>query len=132
MLSLRGIIGMTRKYKIRYIIFYLLSLASIIIPVIFFTIKSYIESDLVHEKITLSMTILVTLLLTVIGIANKCVYRSKLWILLIGLYICLKNIMQPLIWIATCQVLDELCFNPLKQHYKNLFIINREIDKREV
>lgn len=123
---------MTRKYKIRYIIFSLLSLASIIIPVIYFTIKSYIDSDLVHEKVTLSMTILVTLLLTVIGIANKYVYRSKLWILLIGLYICLKNIMQPLIWIATCQVLDELCFSPLKQHYKNLFIINREIDKREV
>ena len=123
---------MTRKYKIRYILFSLLSLASIIIPVIYFTIKSYIDSDLVHEKVTLSMTILVTLLLTVIGIANKRVYRSKLWILLIGLYICLKNIMQPLIWIATCQVLDELCFDPLKHHYKALYLINREIDKREV
>lgn len=123
---------MTRKYKARYIIFSLLSLASTIIPVIFFTVKSYIDSDSVHVKVIFSMTILVTLLLTAIGIANKCIYRSKLWILLIGLYICLKNIMQPLIWIATCQVLDELCFNPLKQHYKNLFIINREIDKREV
>ena len=57
--------------------------------------------------------------------------RSTIWILLLGIYICLDNIMPVLLTIAIGTITDELILTPLHKKYKQLAIINSEIDKRE-
>lgn len=121
---------MTSKYRLYTWIFTIISLLLNICPLAVYTIKAMFESDLVYEKVALTMTVFIVLILTIVCFVNKIVLRSRLWIILIGVYFCLGEILTPLIIIAICQVLDELIVHPLKKHYKNKYVINKEIDKR--
>lgn len=121
---------MTKKYRKLKLLFVVLSLLLNICPLAVYTIKAMVESDLVREKVALSMTIMIVLILTLISFVNKVALRSRLWILLIGVYLCLKEVLTPLILIACCQILDELIVSPLKHCYSNKLKISKEIDKR--
>ena len=120
----------TKKLKRKYIIATILSFLLNVCPLLVFTIIAFISGTAIVHKVTLSMTLLIVLIFTAITFFNKTVFRSKLWILLIGLWLCLDNILTPLIVFATCQVIDELIVTPIKNHYKNSYKINKEIDKR--
>ena len=121
---------MTKKLKRKYIIATILSFLLNVCPLLVFTIIAFISGTAIVHKVTLSMTLLIVLIFTAITFFNKTVFRSKLWILLIGLWLCLDNILTPLIVFASCQVIDELIVTPLKNYYKNRYRINKEIDTR--
>jgi hypothetical protein len=108
----------------------ILSVLCLIAPPAYFVIVAAISSTLVIEKLALAATVMVVLILTVIAAVNKLALRSRLWILLIGLYFVLDSFMTPLIVIAICQVLDELVITPLKKFFKDRYTINKEIDRR--
>lgn len=120
----------TKGYRIKYWILFLISLALNIAPITVYVVRAIINSTLVHEKLALSMTVLVVIILTIVSLVNKVALRSRLWILLIGIYICLDNFINPLIVFAACQILDELIVTPLKKHYKTRLTISKEIDRR--
>ena len=121
---------MTKKLKAKYIAATILSFLLNVCPLLVFTIIAFISGTAIVHKVTLSMTLLIVLIFTAITFFNKTVFRSKLWILLIGLWLCLDNILTPLIVFASCQVIDELIVTPLKNYYKNKYRINKEIDTR--
>ena len=121
---------MTKKLKRKYIIATILSFLLNVCPLLVFTIIAFISGTAIVHKVTLSMTLLIVLIFTAVTFINKTVFRSKLWILLIGLWLCLDNILTPLIVFAACQVIDELIVTPLKNYYKNRYRINKEIDTR--
>ena len=120
---------MLKKYRICFWIFNIFHILLNITPICVYCIMAYLESDLVTEKVCLSLTILIVAILTLITLINHSVLRSRLWILLIGLYFCLDFIIVPLIVIAICQVLDELIIHPLTKHYKLKLTIRKEIEK---
>ena len=120
----------TKKHRLWYWIFFALSLLLNVGPLTVYTIKAVIEADLVYEKVTLVMTVFVVLIMTVISLINKVAMRSRLWVILIGIYFCLDYIMTPLIIIAVCQVVDEIIVSPLKKHFREKLSINKEIDRR--
>ena len=121
---------MTKKLKRKYILATILSFLLNVCPLLVFTIIAFISGTAIVHKVTLSMTLLIVLIFTAVTFINKTVFRSKLWILLIGLWLCLDNILTPLIVFAACQVIDELIVTPLKNYYKNRYRINKEIDTR--
>lgn len=121
---------MTNKYKKLYILFAMLSFLCFLGPAIFFTMAAFVTNTAVVSKVALSSTVLIVLILSIIAMANKIAMRSRLWILLIGLFICLDSIIVIVFTIGSCQILDELIFTPLKNHYKTKYTINKEIDKR--
>ena len=121
---------MTKKLKRKYIIATILSFLLNVCPLLVFTIIAFISGTAIVHKVTLSMTLLIVLIFTAVTFINKTVFRSKLWILLIGLWLCLDNILTPLIVFAACQVIDELIVTPLKNYYKNRYRINKEMDTR--
>ena len=121
---------MTKNYRIKYWCLSIISLLCNLGPLLFFTIQALIESDLTHEKVALCMTVFIVLIMTIISLANKIVLRSRLWIILIGIYVCLDHILTPLIVIACCQIVDELMISPLKHSAKDKLIINKQIDRR--
>lgn len=120
----------TKKYTILYWIFWTVSILLNVTPLGVYTIKAAVESNLVHEKITLTMTVLVVVILTIISFINKVALRSRLWIIMLGIYFCIGEILTPLIIVAVCQILDELIICPLKKYFKTKKTINKEIDKR--
>ena len=82
-------------------------------------------------KISLTISCALALLLTIINAIAKYSIRSTMWILLIGIYIALDDVMPYLIAIAICTIVDEFIISPLHRKYKDLYTINREIDARQ-
>lgn len=121
---------MTKRYRISFWIFWALHILLNFCPLATYTIIALTEGQLIYEKVALTMTVFVMLILTIISIINKITLRSRLWIILIGVYICLGEILVPLIVVAFCQIFDELLVCPLMNHYKAKLTINKEIDKR--
>lgn len=122
---------MTKKLRIKTRVLQALSILLNVGPLLYFTIASLIQSEGIGTKLTLGCTVVVVLILSLVAWTNKLAMRSRLWILLIGFWVCLEYFMPALIAIAACQVLDELIICPLKQHYKQRLTINKEIDKRQ-
>ena len=120
----------TRRFCILSWLFSILSFTAYLGPTIYFIASAYASSALVVEKITLSCTIIAVVILSLISIVNKTVLRSKIWIILIGLYFILDTLILPVFLIGAGQILDELIFAPVKKHYKNLYLVNKEIDRR--
>ena len=121
---------MTKKYRTQYIIFAILSLLLNVLPLAVYTLKAVFESTVVYQKVALVSTVFIVLIMTAVSLVNKITLKSRLWIVLIGLYICLDHIMTLLILIAVCQTLDELIISPLKRSSKNKLVINKQIDAR--
>jgi len=120
----------TRKYRKLSFLFGSISVLLNIAPFTIYAFIALVDSALIYQKIALSMTVLVVAILSLVALVNKVAMKSRLWIILVGIYVCLGEIITPLIIIAVCQVLDELIVSPLHKNFKNKKIINKEIDKR--
>lgn len=121
---------MTKKYKVLSLVFGAISILLNIAPLLTYIVIGLFNSTLVYEKVAISLTVLIVLIMTVIAMVNKIAMKSRLWILLIGVYVAMGEIMTAIIIIAVCQILDEIIATPVKKHFKNKYVINREIDKR--
>lgn len=121
---------MTKKYRTGYWILFAISILLNTCPLAVYTFKAFMMSDLVVEKITLTLTLMLVLILSLVAWINKITIRSRLWIVLIGLYFALDYILTPLIIIACCQVVDELIVSPIKHSLQTKLTIHKELDKR--
>ena len=99
-------------------------------PMMFYVIKGFIQGE-TTQKFSMGACAVVAVILVAINIIMKVNLRSPLWILLIGVYICLGKIEVLLIVMAVTTMLDEFWFSPAYKNYKGKYTINREIDKRE-
>ena len=120
----------TKKFKILYIIFSIISFLLTLGPVSFYIVKGYINADLTKEKVALTGVILCAIILTAVNVLIKHHVRSTIWLLMLGIYYCVDNIMPLLLMIAIGTILDEFIVSPLKKSFKNKKTINSEIDKR--
>lgn len=119
----------TRKYKNLSILFLALSILVLVAPLAYYSIVGFIEGE-TSEKFTLGMTFVIAAVLFVINILFKFHIRSTIWILVLGIYFCLDNILPLIFMVAVGNILDEFLFTPLHKHYKSKASINKEIDKR--
>lgn len=120
---------MTNKYKKLYETFKILSWSVTILPLVVYFVIAFSKAEIVH-KLAIGSMLTIVLILTVINVIGKLQLRSPLFLLLIGIYVGLGQILTPLV-ITTCGVvLDEFIFTPLYKKYKQLYVINKEIDKR--
>lgn len=120
---------MTKKYGNRYKFCRITSILLEILPVLIFTIMAFVNGE-VHEKVTFGIILMVCGILCAINFIFKYKIRSVLWLIMLGIYMCLNNIQIVLLVVALCTIIDEFIFEPLAKKYKNLYVINKEIDKR--
>lgn len=122
---------MTNKYKKLSIIIFLLSSICSLCPILIYVIKAFVDSDVKEvNKYTLGIMSSLALIVTLINIVAKLHLRCIPWILLLGIYVCLKDITTLLIIMAVTTIIDELILVPLHKSFKNKYTINKEIDKR--
>ena len=119
----------TRKYKNLSILFLALSILVLVAPLAYYSVVGFIEGE-TTEKFTLGMTFVIAAILFVINILFKFHIRSTIWILVLGIYFCLDNILPLIFMVAVGNILDEFLLTPLHKHYKSKASINKEIDKR--
>lgn len=98
-------------------------------PILSYTIVAFANGS-IKQVTALGLALTVAIMFTIINLVFKHHIRSTIWILLLGIYVCLKNITPLLILIAGCTMIDEFAINPLRKKYKQLYTINKEIDKR--
>ena len=116
----------TKKYKRLSKLFGLLSLLCTVFPVAYFTVEAFIQGE-VQEKVTLGCTLIVCLILNTIKKRNL---RSPVYLMIIGIYVCLDNLLSLFLIMAITTMADEFVFTPLHMSFKNKAIINKEIDRR--
>lgn len=122
---------MTHKYKRLSILTFLLSAICSLCPILIYVIKAFVDKDVQEvNKYTLGIMCSVSLVITLINIVAKLHLRCIPWILLLGIYVCLKDITTLLIIMAITTIIDELILMPLHKSFKNKYTINKEIDKR--
>lgn len=122
---------MTHKYKRLSILTFLLSTICSLCPILIYVIKAFVDKDVKEvNKYTLGIMCSVSLVITLINIVAKLHLRCIPWILLLGIYVCLKDITTLLIIMAITTIIDELILMPLHKSFKNKYTINKEIDKR--
>lgn len=123
-------IRLTKKYKVLDYIFSTLSVLANILPLVIFIVSAYVEADIVYEKLAMTSALFLAIALTAVSLIIKIQLRSRLWLLLIGLFICLDYALVAIIVLACCQIVDELVLCPLKKKFHNKYVINKELDKR--
>lgn len=121
--------NVTKKYRRGYWITHILSICLIAVPLVVFCIIAFCEGD-ATEKFTLGCTATVAMLLTLVNVIFKYHIRSTIWIVMIGIYVCMQDIMPMIITIGACTIVDEFIVSPMCKSYKNKLTINKEIDKR--
>lgn len=122
---------MTQKYKKLSILTFLLSTICSLCPILIYVLKAFIDKDVQEvNKYTLGIMCSVALVVTLINIVAKLHLRCIPWILLLGIYVCLKDITALLVIMAITTIIDELILMPLHKSFKNKYTINKEIDKR--
>ena len=100
-------------------------------PLVVYAVQSFSESTATTtEKCVLLSMICVGTILSIVCILNKYTPRCRIWLVLIGFYVCLDNIMGCILVIAITQILDELVASPLAKAYRIKYTINKEMDKR--
>ena len=102
----------TKTLKIKKNIFHGLSWLLTFAPILIWLCVAMAKSNDL-TKTSLAITILIAGMLTLVNLLLKYSIRSKIWILLIGIYIALKDITPLLIIIAVCTILDEFIVHPL-------------------
>lgn len=120
---------MTKKYKNKLKFVRLLSFTLTVLPVILYAILGFYNGS-VGEKVSLGICTLLAIMFVIINVMFKYHIRSTLWIMLIGIYICIENIIPLLITMAASTIIDEFVLVPLIKKYKDKYIINKEIDLR--
>ena len=122
---------MTKKYKKLSILTFLLSAICSLCPILIYVIKAFVDKDVKEvNKYTLGIMCSVALVITLINIVAKLHLRCIPWILLLGIYLCLRDITTLLVIMAITTIIDELILMPLHKSFKNKYTINKEIDKR--
>lgn len=120
----------TNSYKKKYKLCKIFSILFTVLPIIVYTIIGFINGD-IGSKITLGMCLFTTIVFVLINIVLKHRIRSTIWVILIGIYVAVDNIIPLLLLLTFTTICDEFILEPLSKKYKNKFIINNEIDKRK-
>ena len=119
----------TKKYKRLSKLFGLLSILCTVFPVAYFTIEAFIQGE-VQEKVTLGCTLIVCLILVALNTIKKRNLRSPVYLMILGIYVCLDNLLSLFLIMAITTMADEFVFSPLHASFKNKAVINKEIDRR--
>lgn len=119
----------TKKYRKLALLFHILSLVATFGPLLIYGIVAFVQAQ-PAQKLTFALLTMVGIILAVVNILFKYSFRSTIWLILLGINICLDKITGMIIVIAICSILDEFCFTPLFKMYKNRAVINKQIDAR--
>ena len=122
----------TRNAKRGLWICRILSVSVTLLPVIYYVIKGLSDGSVgSRQKACLGCMVCLAIMLYIINVLMKYSIRSTVWILLLGVYVCLEDILPLILMLAIGTIIDEFVLSPLKKHYESVYCINKEIDRRE-
>ena len=100
-------------------------------PIVVYAARSLLNSNATTaDKCILLSMICIGTILSLVCLINKYTPRCRIWLVLLGFYVCLDNLVGCIIILAVTQFLDEMIVHPMAHSYRNKYTINKEMDKR--
>lgn len=121
--------NITKKYRRAYWITTAISWALVLGPMIGYVIYGLITGKTV-QKAALGVSTFAAIGLTGFSVIFKKHIRSTIFILLLGIYLALREITILLIILSACTILDEFIVTPLQKSFRAKMQINAQIDRR--
>lgn len=115
-----------RKKRFLSMLSFLLTLGPIIV---FCCIGIFNNSIHVSNKLVLTSTIIIALFLTIINSIKKYNLRSPFFIVLLGLYVVLKEVVPFMIVLSCCVIIDEFLVTPNIKKLNNRILIRDEMGR---
>lgn len=122
----------TRECRFKLWFFRILDWICLFMPlIIYIGIALSSGEAIVAQKVAVVSTTMVALILSIFNVLSQKRLRCPIWIILIGLFVAVRDYLMPLIIIlAITSVLDDLVFTPLISYYKTKLVANKAIDER--
>lgn len=105
----------------------------LLLPIIIYIFKALgDEGVLVQQKVGLVGSVVAAIVVVAFNILAQKHLSSPLWLVILGLFIAVKEILLPLIIIvAITSILGDFFFNPAIEKLKIKLISSKTIDERE-
>lgn len=109
-----------------------LDMVCLVAPLLIYVIIALVNQDaLVVQKVAVVSTAMIAIMMTAFNVISQKNLRCPIWIILIGLFVAIRDYLMPLIIIlAITSVLDDLVFTPLIGYYRTKLISNKAMDER--
>lgn len=122
----------TKASRRKLWLFRILDLICLVAPLLVYIIVALCNGNvLVGQKVAVLSMTMIAIILTAFNVIAQKKLRCPIWIILIGLYVAIRDYLMPLIIIlAVTSVLDDLVFTPLISYYRSQLISNKAIDAR--
>lgn len=122
----------TKECRVKLWFFRILDWICLFMPLIIYIGVALASNEaIVAQKVAVVSTTMVALILSVFNVISQKKLRCPIWIILIGLFVAVRDYLMPLIIIlAITSVLDDLVFSPLIGYYKTKLIANKAMDER--
>lgn len=128
-MSKRNVSNITKKYRRGYLILTIISWVLVFGPLAGYVVYGFISGETV-KKLSLGITTMAAIGLTGFSVIFKKNIRSTIFIIILGIYIALREITALLIILSACTILDEFLVTPLQKSYREKMVINAEMDRR--
>ena len=121
----------TKKARFWLWFYRIIDAICLVTPLLIYVIMALCGGAVVAAKVAVVSTVMIAIILTVFNIIAQKKLRCPIWIMLIGLFVAIKEYLLPLIIIlAITSILDDLVFTPLIGYYKTKLISNKAMDER--
>lgn len=132
MLFPRSLSSQSKLIRTKYWGLVIMDLAFLYVPLLVYLIIAITGDTPVSARIALVGCIMMSAILALLNAMTKNKLRSPRWIMLVGLYIAVQELLLPLIIImGVTTILDDFFFGPLITHYRMSLIASKQIDARE-
>ena len=122
----------TKECRFKLWLFRILDWVCLFMPlIIYIGIALSSGEAIVAQKVAVVSTTMIALILSIFNVLSQKRLRCPIWIILIGLFVAVRDYLMPLIIIlAITSVLDDLVFTPLISYYKTKLVANKAMDER--
>ena len=123
----------TKSCRRKLWLFRILDWICLLMPIIIYVAIALSNDGIkMGYKLTLVSMLIIAIILAAINIIAQKRLRCPIWIILIGLYVAIRDYLLPLVIIlAVVSVLDDLVFTPLIHYYYTKTVASKTIDQRE-
>lgn len=123
----------TKKCRAKLWLFRILDWVCLAAPLIIYVIIALCNDGIkVGYKVAVVSTAMIAIILTIFNVIAQKKLRCPIWIMLIGLYVAIRDYLLPLVIIlAITSVLDDLVFTPLIHYYYTKTVASKTIDQKE-
>ena len=122
----------TKKCARLALFFGILSFLCVFAPLCFYVGLGFVAGTAIVEKVVLGCAVFLAVFLSALCAINKWTFRSKIFIIILALYLVIDKFIIMVLVFAITQIFDEIIVSPLARHFRNKASINAEIDKRGV